>query len=79
MAYNLTLAMQQALNPKDRAIIHTAETIRRMWFLLPAVVANPGTCSSACRERLSTVTTDVRSARWRRWLPAPEAPHPPLP
>jgi len=40
MAYNLTLAMQQALNPKDRAIIHTAETIRRMWFLLPAVVAN---------------------------------------
>ncbi len=39
MAYNLTLAMQQMLNPKDRAIIHTAETIRRRWFLLPAVIA----------------------------------------
>jgi len=39
MAYNLTLAMQQLLNPKDRAIVHTAETIRRRWFLLPAVVS----------------------------------------
>lgn len=39
MAYNLALAMQQALNPKDQATVHTGATIRRMWFLLPAVVA----------------------------------------
>jgi len=39
MAYNLTLAMQKALNPKDRATVHTAATIRRLWFLQPAVVA----------------------------------------
>lgn len=39
MAYNLTLAMQKELNPKDRATVHTAATIRRMWFLHPAVVA----------------------------------------
>ena len=40
MAYNLTLAMQQRLAPKDRAVVHTAATIRRWWFVLPAVVAN---------------------------------------
>ena len=41
MAYNLTLAMQQQLAPRrDRAVVHTAATIRRWWFLLPAVVAN---------------------------------------
>lgn len=40
IAYNLTLAMQQRLNPKDRSVVHTAETLRRMWFLLPAVVSS---------------------------------------
>ena len=39
MAYHLTLAMQKALNPKDRATVHTAATIRHLWFLQPAVVA----------------------------------------
>ena len=38
MVYNLSLAMQKELNPKDRATVHTAATIRRMWFLHPAVV-----------------------------------------
>lgn len=40
VAYNLTLAMQQRLNPKDRSVVHTAETVRRMWFLLPAVISS---------------------------------------
>jgi hypothetical protein len=40
LAYNLTLAMQQALNPKDVATVHTAATIRQWWFLIPAVVAS---------------------------------------
>ena len=40
MAYNLTLAMQQRLAPKDRAVVHTASTIRRWWFVLPAVVGS---------------------------------------
>lgn len=40
MAYNLTLAMQQRLAPKDRAVVHTAATIRRWWFVLPAVVGS---------------------------------------
>ena len=39
MAYNLTLAMQQALHPKEHGTVHTAATIRKMWFLLPATVA----------------------------------------
>ena len=40
MAYNLTLAMQQRLTPKDRAVVHTAATIRQWWFVIPAVVGS---------------------------------------
>jgi hypothetical protein len=40
LAYNLTLAMQKAVNPKDVVPVRTAETLRRWWFLLPAVVAS---------------------------------------
>ena len=39
MAYNLTLAMQQALHLKEHGTVHTTATIRKMWFLLPATVA----------------------------------------
>lgn len=40
LAYNLTLAMQKAVNPKDVVPVRTAETLRRWWFLLPAVVVS---------------------------------------
>jgi hypothetical protein len=39
MAYNLLLLMHQYLAPRDRSVVHTAATLRRMWFWLPAVVA----------------------------------------
>ena len=31
---------QKETNSEDRAVVHTAATIRRWWFVLPAVVAN---------------------------------------
>ena len=40
MAYNLLLIMQTLVAPKDRGVVHTAATLRRMWFLLPAVMSS---------------------------------------
>ena len=39
IAYNLLLIMQTLVAPRDRGVVHTAATLRRMWFLLPAVMS----------------------------------------